>query len=284
MSFFSGTKSKLKVDPTKAEARKELLKRGKESVDIPAREIASLTETELAAIRRGEEFAAGGITPELLQSIELTRGIATDTSSVVDDPGLQAIFREITKQGETESGRLGRKLQKQGTLSSTRGGRDQFGRLLSDVEGRKVASAVPFLESEKNRRFNAILNLAGLGERKTGEEQERIKTGLAVGSIPRAIEQAVNDEKLNAILANLQFRFGTQASILQGVSQTGTDIIAPGGPSGLEKAASIAKTISSISSSVAGFGGGSGTTASGGSGGNLNTPGSFDSSSFFKFN
>ncbi len=253
MGFFSGTKTKVKIDPITQAARTELLARGKESVDIPAREIAGLTETELAAIRRGEEFAAGGITPELLQAIELTRGIATDTSSVVDDLGLQAIFREITKQGQTESGRLGRKLQQQGTLSSTRGGRDQFGRLLSDVEGRKVASAVPFLESEKNRRFNAILNLAGLGERKTGEEQERIKTGLQIGSIPRMIEQAVNDEKLNAILANLQFRFGTQANILQGVSTTGTNIVSPGGPSGLEKLATQVAAGGQIAATVAGF-------------------------------
>lgn len=301
MGFLTGTKSKVTIDPITQSARAELLKRGLEEVDIPARQIQPLTQTELDAIARGEEFAAGGITPELLEAIELTRGIATDTSDITQDPGLQAIFREITKQGDIQLGRVGRAAQKRGVLSSTRGGRDVLGRTISDVEGRKVAASVPFLEAEKNRRFNAILNLAGLGERKTGEEQQRIKTGLQIGGIPRAIEQATSDEKLNAILQNLQFRFGTQANILQGVSTTGTNIVSPGGPSGLEKLAVQVKAGGEVAAAVgaaaAGFpgatsfgGGGSSppplaqAVPAGGSGGNLNNPNSFNSSSFFRFN
>lgn len=280
MGLFSSPKKKVKfVEPAaSAEARRELVARGKESVAFPARQIADLTEAELEVERQAQVRLTAGPSPEREAIIQEFLRTATTPADVANLPELQAIFKQITELGEIEAGRLGRGLQIRGSIGTT-GGRDILGRRVTETQERLVGAAAPFLAEARGLKAQAGRDVGTLVGQREAETTGRLGLSAAVGELRRGITQAKLDVPFEKALRDLEFRFQIQPGLLQSALVSPQPVITGGGPSELQKAAGIVSQIAPFVAGISGAGGGGGvsgafsafTAAQGAQGGGSNT-------------
>ncbi len=136
---------------------------------VPQTPGAKKARTKLEEIAFGElpeiplrQIAAPG---ELGEERTLARETAKELAAPVDIfslPEVQGIIESVTRKGNLLANRLGRILQKSGTLTSSPG-RDILGRSVSQVQGELATSLAPFATRERERRTNLIPLLEKLG-------------------------------------------------------------------------------------------------------------------------
>ncbi len=155
-------------------------------------DFAGVPETEEAVAARKKLFELGtGPLPKIplrgvaeLPPITEERKIARATSKefaqptdFLQLPEVQAIIQEAVRKGDLLANRLGRGLQKAGSLTSTPG-RDVLARSVTDVQKSITASLAPFAVEERARRERQIPILEALGlteeERARGVSQAKL--------------------------------------------------------------------------------------------------------------
>ncbi len=244
MGLFSSSSKKVKfVEPAaSAEARKELVARGKESVAFPTRQIADLSDSELEVERQTQALLGAGPSPEREAVLQETLRMATTATDVANLPELQAILADITERGEIEANRLGRGLQLRGSIGSTPG-RDILGRKLTDVQRSLVGAAAPFLSEARQLKAQAGQDVSTIVGQREGETLNRLGLGGAVGSLRRNISQAKLDAPLEQALRDIEFRFQIQPGLLANALVTPEATITGGGPSLFSQAAPLIGTV-----------------------------------------
>lgn len=269
MGLFDSPKKKVKFKElaVSAASRKELQARGNESVAFPTRQIADLTDTELEVERQAQARLEQGPSELTQLGLDLTAEAARGTDPL-EDPTIKALIAEATRIGQEETGRVGRAVQIRGGLGSTTG-RDVLGRSVGATQERVIAAASPLISQKLGITERARTGLIGAEETL---EAGRLGLGGAVGALRRSIKQEKFDADINKFIRDINFRFGTQAGLLQSTLVSPTPVVTGGGPSEFQKAASIASQVAPV---VAGFstGGAGGALAglAGQSGGNQRT-------------
>ena len=199
MAFLTGTDDKFEFKEPKSslEARERIAGIAQISAErIPGQEIAPLSELEQQAIDLAGEFlrdATGEITID--KAIEVASQIAEQKIDL-NSPEIQGVIQEVRKSGDLELNRIGRALQKQGTLS-TAGGRDILGRSIAETERATAAAVSPLLTAFRGQRLQAASLLPSLVSQKAGTTTGRIATGAAAGGVVRDLQQRINDAIFN---------------------------------------------------------------------------------------
>lgn len=264
MGLFTSKKESIGfAEPKRSrEAGEELLARGMESVAFPTQRIADLTPAELEVERQVIARLEGGPSELTQRGLDLTAA-AAEGIDPLKDPTIRALIDEATRIGQEETGRVGRSVQIRGGLGSTTG-RDELGRSTTATEQGIVAAASPLISQQLGITERARTGLIGVEE---GLEANRLSLGGAVGSLRRNIQQSKFDASINKFIDDINFRFGTQARLLQ------TQLVAPstftkgGGPSEIQKVTGAINQLSGLSAAASGFGsqfGGGGNIPTGG--------------------
>lgn len=248
MSFLSGTSDKVtfREAETSLAAKKRVEGIAQISSEgIPLREIAGFTDLENQAFALAQEFltdATGEIT--IGRAIDIATQIA---ESPIDfsTPEIQGVVQEVRKSGDLALNRIGRQLQKTGTLSTT-AGRDILGRSISETEKRTAAALSPLVSEFRARRLQATSLLPGLVGAKAGTTVSRIGTGEAAGAAQRILQQRIEDALFTRAQQRFEFETTGRANINALLFEGATPIVKAGGPSELSKAASIGADVASL--------------------------------------
>ena len=273
MGLFSGTKDKVKfVEPAfSAESRGEVFKIAKETdtADIPLQGVSELTDLEQQAVDLAGEFmrdSSGEVT------IDKAIAVATEIAERqidLNSPEIQGIIQEVRKTGDLALNRIGRQLQKQGSLSTT-AGRDIAGRSISETENRIAGVLQPILSNFRAQRLNATSLLPGLVGSKSGTTQNRIATGANAGGLIRSIQDRIKEALFNRESSVFDFNTVGRANLFSSLIKTPQAVVTAGGPSELSKIAGVTKDISSIGALLAGIPDLTGGSKSPSGGGELN--------------
>jgi hypothetical protein len=175
---------------------------------LPLQKTAGLTAQGQSAIDQISDIQANGISG-LDDATKLASDYANNTTDIMSLPEVQGLFKQINEAGSLESNRLGRTLQLSGSASSSKG-RDVLGRNVTDTQQKLAASISPFIESERDRRYNAISLLAGLSEQ---QSTLPINLGLTADSTLRDIQ----NQKYAADYNQQLFPYNTQAGIASNI-------------------------------------------------------------------
>lgn len=245
MGIFGQGKTKIEVIEAEesAEARKELLKRGQESVQFPTRQIADLSAAELEVEQRARAIIEEGPSEARQQALDLALE-AAQPRDITQDPVFQAVQRGVVREGQLESNRLGRAIQLRGGAGST-AGRDILARNVTGIEANLLAAAAPFLfeaRASQERARGQVSSIVGEQQR---AETSRLGLGSAVGALRRDIEQARTDANFQRVLDEINFRFGTQANLLGATLTTPATVVSGGAKSIFEQ---IVAPISQVAS------------------------------------
>ena len=277
MSLFGSPKKKVKfAEPAKsAEARKEIVARGTESLAYPTQQMADLSEMELDVELRVRELMESGPSSEREAVLGEFTKTATTPVDVANLPELQAIFKGITEEGQEEAGRIGRSLQLRGSLNTT-GGRDVLGRHTTDTTEALMRGAAPYLAQARELKAQAGRDVGTLAGQKELETTSRIGLSAAIGELRRNIGQAKTDADYQKLINDINFRFGVQPQILSSALVNPQPYVSGGGPSEMQKISSAVSQIGGVTSALSGFSGGGGTGGArntGGLGTGFNTGG-----------
>lgn len=249
MGLFSSPKKEVGFEEPKLskEARKELVARGKESIEFPTRQIADLTPAELEVERQAIARLEEGPSELTRLGLDLTREAAIGTDPL-QDPTIKALIAEATRIGQEETGRVGRGVQIRGGLGSTTG-RDILGRSVGQTQERVIAAVSPLISQKLGITERARTGLIGAEE---SLEAGRLGLGGAVGALRRSIQQSKFAADIEKFVNDINFRFGTQANILQSTLTSPIPVVTGGGPSELQK---VSGAISQLAPFVGGFSG-----------------------------
>ena len=247
---------------TSATARRDIAEIAKTSAEgIPLQQIADFSPEEQAAIDMAMEFMrdnTGNVTIDA--AIDLATQLAAQKVDM-NSPEVQGIIQEVRKTGDLAINRIGRGLQKQGTLSTT-AGRDILARSVSETEKATAASLSPLFQSMRSQNLQATGLLSSLTGQKAGLTQSRIGVGGAAGAMVTDLQQRINNALQNRRQQQFEFETTGKASIANLLLQKPLPYVSEGGPSGLSKALSTGRDIAGAVSVIGGL-------ASGGAAGGL---------------
>lgn len=233
MGFFDTPEPKLKLPPEFQEAMQRLLKLGTTGVDQPTQQIAGFTPDQLRAQQDALKLAGSGTSPTLTTAIGQAGDIAKGTD-VTQLPEFKGTMDKILEQGRLDAQGIARGLQLRGAATGTPG-RDILGRSVTGTQERLMAAANPFLNAERNRQLQATGLLGQLGGQEESSQFAKSKFGLQVTQMQQDLQNMINEARWKKELADIQFKYGTQAENLSRVIAGTTGVITGGGPSGFSK-------------------------------------------------
>jgi len=219
--MFGGKKTK-QIEPLASrKAREELLKRGKENVRVPRREIAGLSPLEQWAAQYATQYAKSPVPGAYDTAAKLAQAFATGKNDFLNSREWQALQGTIMRQGEELGRRLTRGLTLKGNSPITSSkGRDVLGRSVTDIQQQLMTAALPYIEQDRQRQFAAIPLMANLEQAKAQAQLSRLDVGENVGQKLRLLEQAIKDSQYNQIMQQLQYRYQIQPQILSSATTT----------------------------------------------------------------
>lgn len=219
---FSSEKTKMKLAPEYAEAgegRKWLLNLLQQGVpNIPTRQIPGLTGTELGAQDMLSQYLGSDLPESFRTALDEMTRIATEPIDITKLPEFEPIISRVGREGDIRTNRLMRRLQMGGALSSSPGGK-MIGRETSRTMEEMAGALAPYAESERGRRFAAMMGLPGMAEWEEGAPVRRMGAVSAFGGLPRQIETEQQQEEYIAEIMRIMFPYQTQGQIAEFLAQ-----------------------------------------------------------------
>lgn len=212
---------------TSEEARLQIQKIAQTKAQVPGQQIAGFSQLEQQAIDLAGEFLRD---PSGEISIDKAIAVATQIAEQkidINSPEIQAVIKEVRKSGDEALNRVGRQLQKQGTLSTSQG-RDVTGRLIGDIESSTVAALAPLLSDFRSQRLQATSLLPNLVGQKAGITVSRIATGQQAGALITDLQQRIKNAVFNRKLQQFEFETTGKADIASLLLQNPTQVVLPG--------------------------------------------------------
>lgn len=178
----------------------------------PTRRIAPATETERFGFDLLGDYAR--TVPEGYElGGELAKKWATTPVDVTKIPEFRGVLNKIIEQGQLETGRLGRGLQRTGMATSSPG-RDILGRSITGTQERMVGALAPFAEAERGRQFGAISLVGQFAEAEDRAVQERLAS-IQKYTLQRDLIQQGFDAEHAAAIADIAIALDQERMRLQ---------------------------------------------------------------------
>lgn len=259
LAFGSAERARKEDRLTKA-ARRRLVDIAQEDVSIPRRQITATNELETKTRDLANRFVDSGPSKDRQFAQERAREFASGRD-VTQLPELQAVMDRILTEGGREARGLARALKITGNDPGTSSkGRDILGRSLTDVQGRLLEAATPFLESERGRQFAAIPLIDDLARAETNEKLTQLGVGERVGAQVRQLEQLINDATFNQAMQEVEMRYQIQPALLQ--SAIGAPTTQPNIADRFEAANTASEAIGDIFTNIGRMGNNASSSAS----------------------
>jgi hypothetical protein len=222
MGFFGDTEYKWNELPASSSARSRLLSMGLgPAPDQPVQDVAGADPLEQWIYRMSQQRLMQPDTSAYDTAISGMKGIAAGGGDLTRNPEFQGIWNKVLQEGTTGGRNLQRALKLSGNAPThSSKGLDMLGRQTTGVQEQLLGSALPFLESERNRQFSALGALPGLQQAREASQTGAMATAGNAAALMRAIEQATQDAAFQAQLRNLQYITQTQPGYLQSVLVT----------------------------------------------------------------
>lgn len=225
------------------------------------RDIADMTPAEKMAYQAVVDWMGGGLSG-VDEAINAVRGFLNADLSPKNIPGLAGLFKKAEELGASLMGKKKRGLAITGNLpSESSAGTKTYGRLWQDIMNEFITSAYPYYQQFINAKLSAPERLANLV---TGDITNRIGAATTTGSLPRMIQQMINDAIFEAKQKTQMFPYTFTAPYAQNVMGQNRYAWNSGQPvvSEAEAAGRLGQGIASIVGMF--FGGGAGAAAGAG--------------------
>lgn len=269
MSFFSPTKSKVKLKPRPEESKAG----GSWLMDFMKRWESDYPQLQIAGLTSSQQQQQGQLSQYLGQGTEgynLAMDQTRKTLAGGYDPRTSDYYKGFRQEAEQVRGKsneaIRRRAQAGGMLQSSPYANIEAGanRELDSFMLRKLGE---MYERERDREDTAANRAGDLGQQQFGN----LLASQSMADMPRMIEQMRNQAVYEEQIQELLHAYTYQANIATGMMQyTPGTYTQPGGPSGLTKLAGQVSAIGGIVSDVGTMGGSSAFKSLFGGGGGQN--------------
>ncbi|MDD5501957.1 MAG: hypothetical protein PHH26_00650 [Candidatus Thermoplasmatota archaeon] len=182
---------------------------------LPTLDIAGMTPAEQAGQNTLSNWVGGPPSEGWQMGLdELKRTVGGDYLDITKTPWFEPIVKRVTEDMNTAANRMGRKFQMGGALSSGPAV-SSLGRIVREGGENLAGTLAPYAEAERSRQFEGISQLSSY---ETNEILKRLGAIAGFGSLPRDIENMINQASYAQEMDQTMFPYNVQAPLALGVA------------------------------------------------------------------